>query len=63
MAMQLLEDGTKQFLQAFERLQQHSSPEDLASFTYVVEHELAIQRFAKLEQQGIPNIPNSLCWR
>lgn len=52
MAMQLLEDGTRQFLQAFERLQQHSSPEDLAFFTYVVEHELAIQRFAQLERQG-----------
>ncbi|ONG41409.1 hypothetical protein BKE30_04715 [Alkanindiges hydrocarboniclasticus] len=52
MAMQLLEDGTRQFLQAFKRLQQHSSPEDLAFFTYVVEHELAIQRFAQLEQQG-----------
>ncbi|WP_034279417.1 hypothetical protein [Alkanindiges illinoisensis] len=58
MAMQLLEDGTKQFLQAFKRLQQHSSPEDLAFFTYVVEHELAIQRFAQLEQQG--NIEHSL---
>lgn len=51
-AMQLLDDGTKKYLKAFKRLQQHSNPEDLAFFSYVVEHELAIKRFAQLEKQG-----------
>lgn len=54
-SMQLLDQGTAPFLQCFERLNQGSSPQDLAFFNYVLAHEQAIKKFAQLEQQNKPD--------
>lgn len=54
LSMHLLGQGTRPFLETFERLEAQSQqqPQDTAFFKYVVAHEKAIQHFAKLEQSG-----------
>lgn len=55
-AMSLLEDGTKPFLNVFERLLQNSDEIDREFFAYVVAHEKAIAEFARRERDGRPEI-------
>lgn len=51
-SMRLLEDGTGPFLEVFERLARHAAPDAEAFTTYLVAHERAIARFARLERNG-----------
>lgn len=50
-AMNLLASGTPPLLSRFKRLLENATTNDTAFFRYVLEHEQAIDRFAKAEQQ------------
>jgi hypothetical protein len=53
-AMKLLQDGTRPFLEVFERLERHADATTREFFAYVVAHERAIAQFARLERSGDP---------
>ena len=48
-SMYLLKDGTTPFMQAFERLLEHASPNTKLFFEYVLAHEESIYQFAQAE--------------
>jgi len=51
-AMSMLKAGTPAFIEQFQRLVDHAPPEDAPFFDYVLQHELAITRFAEHEMAG-----------
>ncbi len=57
-AMHLLKQGTKPFMQTFERMNQHSNAQTQVFLQYLLAHEQALAEFATQELKG--NSSNSL---
>ena len=54
-AMSMLKSGTPEFIERFQRLADNAPEDESAFFDYVLQHELAITRFAEGELAGEGN--------
>ena len=54
-AMRALKSGTPALIKTFSRLRDNSEEEDRDFFDYVLQHEVAISEFARLEIEGSDN--------
>ena len=54
-AMNMLQSGTTPLIEVFTRLDEHADENSKAFFDYVLQHELAIDAFARAELAGKPN--------
>lgn len=55
LVMKIILQETEMFLEVFHRLEAQASEQDKTLFKYLVDHEIAIRRFAELELQNKPD--------